>query len=246
MVTSFALAITLCFTNVAHASCRQALTLGLDVSGSVDADEYHMQINGLTSALENKSVVKSLLRSSTAPVFLSVFEWSGPDAQNLLVPWTAVESATTLAGITAQLRETPRKKMDVSTGLGPAMQFGAELLQTVPDCWRWTLDISGDGTANTGPLPRDISMPPHITVNALVIGPGVSRPTGESREETAGLVAYFEARVIQGADAFVEVANGFEDYEAAMTRKLLRELQGLSMVGATQSTASDTVWLAHN
>jgi hypothetical protein len=119
--------------------------------------------------------------------------------------------------------------MDVSTGLGPAIAFGAALLQTQSTCWQWTLDISGDGKANTGTLPRDIPVPDQITVNALVIGPGTTRPTGESREETASLVAYFDAWVTHGPNAFVEIAYGFADYEAAMTRKLLRELEGLSL-----------------
>ena len=42
------------------------------------------------------------------------------------------------------------------------------------------------------------------------------------------LVTYFRERVIQGADAFVEVALGFDDYADAMKRKLLRELGGFS------------------
>ncbi|MFY0660808.1 MAG: DUF1194 domain-containing protein [Shimia sp.] len=219
-------------TSVAQASCRQALALGLDVSGSVNETEYSMQLNGLASALENPNVVNALLQPGAAPVYISVYEWSGPVHQNLIAPWLPITSQAALSNLITTLRHHARPKMDVSTGLGPAMLFGAELLHAQPDCWRRTLDISGDGIANTGPLPRDISLPDQITVNALVIGPGSTRPLGESQEETTGLVAYFEARVIWGADAFVEVAHGFADYEAAMTRKLLRELEGLSLVHA--------------
>ncbi len=216
----------------AQANCRQALALGLDVSGSVDSAEYHMQLNGLAAALQNQSVMNALFQPGAAPVHLAVYEWSGPGHQNLIVPWVPITSHMALTDLTTTLRHHARPKMDVSTGLGPAMLFGAELLHSQPNCWRWTLDISGDGIANTGPLPRDLSLPDHITLNALVIGPGQTRPHGEALEETSALVAYFEARVIQGTDAFVEVANGFEDYEAAMTRKLLRELEGLSLVQA--------------
>jgi hypothetical protein len=35
--------------------------------------------------------------------------------------------------------------------------------------------------------------------------------------------------VITGSGAFVETALGFDDYEAAMTRKLLRELEVLAV-----------------
>ena len=57
-----------------------------------------------------------------------------------------------------------------------------------------------------------------ITINALVIG----QP---DPSETARLTAYFRANVISGRFAFTETAQGFADYQAAMTRKLLRELE---------------------
>ena len=48
------------------AACRQALALGLDVSGSVDACEYRLQIDGLAQALDVK--VKDFL----APLFVAI------------------------------------------------------------------------------------------------------------------------------------------------------------------------------
>ncbi|MBE0414462.1 DUF1194 domain-containing protein, partial [Yoonia sp.] len=38
--------------------------------------------------------------------------------------------------------------------------------------------------------------------------------------------------VIRGPGAFVEIANGFDDYEAAMRRKLIRELSA-QVIGRT-------------
>ncbi len=46
---------------------------------------------------------------------------------------------------------------------------------------------------------------------------------------TDELTAYFSNRVLAGPGAFSEVAIGFDDYERAMRRKLLRELEFLSM-----------------
>ena len=37
-------------------------------------------------------------------------------------------------------------------------------------------------------------------------------------------VAYYEANVIRGPGAFVEVAAGYDNYAVAMKRKLLREI----------------------
>jgi hypothetical protein len=43
-------------------------------------------------------------------------------------------------------------------------------------------------------------------------------------EAKTNLIPYFQNEVIRGAGAFTEVAQGFEDYERTMRRKLEREL----------------------
>jgi hypothetical protein len=99
------------------------------------------------------------------------------------------------------------------------------------DCWKRTIDISGDGPANTGPRPQDISVfedHPDIIVNALVIGADMQGGDDERSADIKELSAYFEANVIRGPGAFVETAVGFSDYANAMERKILRELQVLA------------------
>lgn len=227
----FALLALVLITPSARASCRQALALGLDVSGSVDQREYQLQRDGLATALLDPRVQNALFGLPSAPVALSVFEWSGPDYQRILIDWTLLHDAATLTQVAARLSRTPRSVTSPGTALGTAMQFGAAHLAAGPECWAQTLDISGDGKHNLGPHPRDIRsvlkhMTPSFTLNALVIGADAPR-SGERRQtEIAELTAYFDAWVIMGADAFVETALGFGDYQAAMTRKLLRELQG--------------------
>jgi hypothetical protein len=66
----------------------------------------------------------------------------------------------------------------------------------------------------------------NITINALVIG---SDGSGGQQDNIAELSAYFRAEVIKGADAFVETALGFENFQRAMERKLLKELQSLAV-----------------
>lgn len=208
----------------ASANCRQALAMGLDVSGSVDANEYRLQLDGLAAALGHQDVVAALLAMPSAPVRLAIYEWSAPGDQRLLLPWTDITDSQALAAIIARLHATTRAPAGPSTALGVAMSYGARLLATQSECWKRTLDISGDGRSNTGPRPQDVARRPElegITVNALVIGPG---------NETRGdLSAYFKTLVIRGPDAFVEQADAFAAYEQAMVRKLLRELQGLAM-----------------
>lgn len=217
-------------SSAAEAGCRQALALALDVSGSVDVREYRLQLDGLAQALQDPRVKNALLVLPQSPVEILVFEWSGPDDQNLLVPWTPVTSEAALLGIVALLENTERRPATPGTALGTAMDRGATYLKTRSHCARMTLDVSGDGKSNLGPRPREIKdklARSGVTINGLVVGSGVHAGAALRDEEIAGLSAYFRANVIIGEDAFVQTALSYADYADAMARKLIREVETL-------------------
>ncbi len=212
----------------ADAACRQALAIGLDVSGSVDEVEYRLQLDGLAAALTSPEVAGTLLSDTAAPVRITVYDWSGPRDQRILLPWTGIDNAAALDAAAAVLTGFERSAGAPTTALGVARQAGLAMLETQGDCWRRTLDLSGDGISNAGPRPQDLDpAPSDVTVNALVVLP----PSGGA--DAMALTAYFRAYVLSGPDAFVETASGFEDYEEAMRRKLLRELRSLTLGMAT-------------
>ena len=214
------------------AACRQALALGLDVSGSVDAQEYHLQTHGLANALQRPEVLEAILAFPGAPVRLMVFEWAGQGSRRVLVPWSDLPDLGAVDAVAAQLLGTSRVPFDPATAIGEAMQFGLGELVQQGDCWKHTLDVSGDGKSNSGPRPRDLPdlvFGQEITVNGLVIGADAPA-TGDTRQtEINELWAYYKVEVIRGENAFIEVALGFEDFEDAMARKLLRELETLAV-----------------
>lgn len=216
----------------ADAACRQALALGLDVSGSVNAREYRLQLDGLANALRHPEVRAALLAMPEAPVALSVFEWSGPNHQQVILPWTMIDSDSALADAAARIEGKQRRPAETSTAVGLAMLYGAELLSSRSSCWKRTLDLSGDGKSNTGPRPRDVLSDRRfasLTVNALVVGADASAGDDIRQAEIAELSSYFRAEVLVGPDAFIETALGFDAFEAAMVRKLLRELEGVAL-----------------
>ncbi|MCK0097636.1 DUF1194 domain-containing protein [Yoonia sp. F2084L] len=217
---------------MAEAACRQALALGLDVSGSVDATEYRMQLDGLATALNSERVQEVLFIQPDAPVQILVYEWSGPFDQTVVVQWTPIATAHDLAQITAKLRSHRRATAAPTTAIGAAMLAGFAFLDDRPECWKRTLDLSGDGQTNTGPRPQDIGAhrtPNGVVVNGLVIGSGDRRGDDERFADIKELSSYYTSYVIRGSGSFVEVALGFEDYAAAMERKLMRELASLVM-----------------
>ena len=91
-----------------------------------------------------------------------------------------------------------------------------------PRCDRRTIDVSGDGITNDGFAPaaayRNFPFQ-GVTVNGLVLS---SDPT---------ISAYYRTQVIRGPAAFVEIVRGYRNFEAAMQRKLLRELGALAISG---------------
>ena len=200
-------------------ACRLALALAMDVSGSVDSNEYRLQMNGLATALEDTEVHDAFLALEGVPVALAIYEWSSSRYQRVVQDWTLVDSSLELIALAAKLRAWQREPAPEATGLGAALGYGRDLVDRGPPCWQATLDVSGDGENNDWPTPRDLRRSGelgNLRINGLVIA--------QSDEGAAKLSAYYQAVVIQGRDAFVEVALGFEDYARAIKRKLLKEL----------------------
>lgn len=224
---AIAIALGLLLAAPVQALCRQALALGLDVSGSVSRADHALQMNGLAQALEDRDVVGAFLAVPGAPVALSVYEWSGSTDQKILVSWTLVQTEADLRQVAATLRDAPRRRAQSGTAIGDAMGFGLALFAEVPECERRTLDISGDGRSNLGralgPL-RDLAVAQGVTVNGLVIAADMPLTSSAATTELERLRQYYLAEVVVGREAFVETATSFEDFSRAMRRKLLREI----------------------
>jgi len=232
----------------ANANCRQALALGLDVSGSVNEREYALQREGLAQALLSPRVSQAIFEMPDAPVRLFVFEWSANIYQRMLVDWTELRAPSDLRLFVENLRGAPVENRPYSTALGGAMKFGVAQLSRHPECWRRTLDISGDGITNDGPLPNLLfrgSEIENIVINGLVIGSGDKEGDPGAVYATDQLATYFENTVVRGPDAFVEKAIGFDDFKAAMERKLLREMSTLALGGWQLPAARQWAELGH-
>lgn len=214
-----ALTLVLCLAAVpAAAACRLALLLALDVSASVDRDEDMLQRQGLARALMAPAVEEAFLAFGTEQVALAVYEWSGRYQQDMLLDWTVIAGAEDLAVAAAAIATSKRGHDDMPTALGYALGHAAGLFRRAPDCAQWKLDVSGDGRNNEGFGPdlayREFPLD-RVTVNGLAIA--------ESDREVAD---YYRRKLIQGPGAFVIEVTRFEDFEAAMEEKLLRELEG--------------------
>ena len=224
------LLVTLALASPALAQdCRLALVLALDVSGSVDPMEDRLQREGLAHALLAPEVVRAFLHDE--PVALFVFEWASISYQANLTPdWQIVRSEQDLARIAAVIDRSRshegegRRATSGGTAIGEALVHAALALSKAPDCEARIVDVSGDGENNTGIGPEFAYQSPlldGVTVNALIIDRLRAKVL---QPQQIRLVRWFQAHVLHGPGAFWILAEGYLDYERAMTAKLLREL----------------------
>ena len=200
---------------VAQEHCRLALVLALDVSSSVDAEEYVLQRDGLAAALDDPTIRDAILEG---PGFVSmaIYEWSGRRQSTIVSSWVAINEDAALDDLIETLRSAPRSHTRFPTAMGYALGYGATLLSRGPSCDRKVIDVSGDGENNDGFPPRLAykNFPfANVTVNGLAVLGGAPN-----------VLAYFQREVRYGPGAFVETSQGYQGYQEAMTRKLFREL----------------------
>jgi Ca-activated chloride channel family protein len=193
-------------------ACQLALVLAVDVSGSVDRNEYSIQMRGLSAALRDGIVVDALISQSAE---LTLVQWTGSSRQRQTIPWTPIRSYEDVAKLADAIDEDPRIWRNYSTAIGEALSTSLALFDQVPHCTRKVIDVSGDGVSNEGVEPssqRGDARAAGVVVNALAI-----------ETDQTDLTAYFYENLIVGEGAFVVTALGFEDYPAQIRRKLQRE-----------------------
>jgi hypothetical protein len=138
-----------------------------------------------------------------------------------------VEDIETLRRVAEQIRSfappAPKSRSRAGrTSISYALRFSSSLLdQLEGPADRRVIDISGDGVNNDGEsveTARAFAVEAGATINGLPIGNDVT--AGEPIE------SYYAREVIGGRGAFVEHAASFEDFQAALERKLWREIAG--------------------
>lgn len=193
-------------------ACDLALLLAVDVSGSVDANEYRIQMDGLAYGLRDGIVADALIAQRAQ---VALVQWTGSSRQRQTVPWTQIGSYQDVLTLADRIVQDERVWRNYSTAIGEALAVSRDAFAPVGHCLRKVIDVSGDGVSNEGVEPatqRAALNAAGIIVNAIAI----------ETDET-DLTAYFFENVITGPGAFVETAHGFQDYPDKIKRKLQRE-----------------------
>lgn len=204
-------------------ACDLALLLAVDVSGSVDREEYEIQRYGLAMALRDPIVSEALVRANAQ---VAVMQWTGASRQRFTIPWAQINGFADVVSFAERVEKDPRIWRNYSTAIGEALQAGLAAFDEVQACQRKVMDVSGDGMSNEGIEPTELHAAfrdSGIVVNGVVI-----------ETDDTDLTAYFWENVITGGEAFVVTAAGFEDYPERIRQKLIRETtEQLAAIGGS-------------
>ncbi|MBV8169365.1 MAG: DUF1194 domain-containing protein [Alphaproteobacteria bacterium] len=207
----FAIVLLVCGPVRAAERVSTAIVFAVDVSGSVNKERYELQRAGI-AAIFNNPDVEQLLEGGLA---VTLMEWS--DGHAVVVPWMVLRKPAEAKRFADRVLAAMRSP-GVSTELSLAMLAAADLLDACPCApAARIIDVSGDGE-NNGPistnLARDQVVRRNIRINGLPI----------VTEAEPNLAAWYRDNVIGGPGAFMEVANGYEDFARAIRRKFLLEV----------------------
>jgi hypothetical protein len=204
------------------------LVLSSDVSRSVDAEKFKLQRDGYASAIINPRVIQAIRSGSLGKIGVSFVEWSGVGAQRIVIDWTIIRDEATAKDFSAQIIEAPRAFAD-RTSISGGIDFAMAQLARAPfQSGRRAIDVSGDGTNNSGrdvSDARDEAVAMGVTVNGLVIMS--EHPMSWNADHTnppGGLDSYYRNNVIGGPGAFVMVAENFNSFGQAILNKLIAEI----------------------
>ena len=198
------------------------LVLAVDVSSSVDATEFRLQMRGLAEAFRHPGVIGAIEAVGDLGVAVTLVQWSGNGRHLVSVNWMMVRDAVSAAEFAHAIDRAPRL-LKGFTGLGSAIRYSLRQIELNGFAGRRrVIDISGDGTAS-GSWPdgeRDRAVRRGVTIN------GVAILNQDPDLAELGLRDYYARHVIGGANAFLMVARDFTDFGPVIRRKLIREITG--------------------
>src|SRR3954447_1713119 len=214
------------------------LVFASDVSRSIDQPKFQLQREGYAAAIADKRVLEAITAGRNKRIAIAFVEWSGVSSQKVLIDWTVIDGPDAAKKFGDQLVELPRSFAE-RTSIAGGIDFAMGLLRNAPyEAPRRTIDVSGDGTNNSGrdvTLARDEAVAQGVTINGLVILS--DRPMAWNPEHTnppGGLASYYKNNVVGGSGAFVIVAEDFNSFGQAIVKKLIAEIAELPPAQATQ------------
>src|ERR1700741_1656583 len=176
MSPAFAVIAVLAFLGLVHetygAEVDLEVVLTADVSRSIYDAEFDLQRKGYAAAPTDPRVLTAIQGRPGAAIGVSFIEWSGDEEQQVVVDWTEIRDGEAAGSVAAAILAAPRSFMG-RTSISAAIDFAmAHFAKSKWQASRRIIDISGDGTNNSGrPVTeaRDQAVAQGVTINGLAI-----------------------------------------------------------------------------
>ena len=230
------------------------LVLAVDVSASVDAQEFDLQLDGYKSAFENAEVQAEINKLPQGLAVNMVF-WA--DKQTTDVGWFKLENdgnnnITNLESFQNALNSVSRTNNQITingsttnTGSGTDIKLAIDtaknmLLNNQYHGKSLVIDVSGDGVSDDTPYAgtgndggecgHQHFCPPLTSARDAAVNAGITINGLPINNQTSQNLAnqvdiHYEQLVYGGEGAFVELSNGFNDFARAAKTKILREIK---------------------
>jgi hypothetical protein len=191
-----------------------ALSLVIDVSGSISTAEYNLQMDGYANAFRNSAIQSNLLGGAYGKSAVNVVFFASNFYTTSFDTFQILSSEADINNFADALDAFVRPGQggtNVHTGTNRALDLlfaalaaGGELEGTT----NVVIDVSGDGTSSTtaSQAARARAEQADIVINGLPIG-GTS-------------ITNFYTNSVVTADGFVQAATNFEDFSRAIAEKL--------------------------
>jgi hypothetical protein len=204
------------------------LALAMDVSRSMEQPKFLLQREGYAAAVTDPKVLNAIKSGPHQKIALCFIDWSGAGEQRLIIDWAVIDSAESARRFGDLIIESPRSFND-RTSIGGGITYAAAQIGRAPfQAERQTIDVSGDGTNNSGrdvTFARDQVVAKGININGIPILTDILYArTPEHTNPPGGIEKYYRENVIGGPGAFVMVAEDFASFGRAMVRKLIAEI----------------------
>ena len=210
------------------------LILAVDVSASVRAEEFDLQMHGYADAFRTPQVLEAIKALGKDGIAVTMMQWANPDQREVVVNWTRIHDEASAEGFAKSVDNTPRLFDMGQTAMGHALEFCLGLFKAGGfEGRRQVIDVSGDGYSNRGILPngyRDEALKRGITINGLAI---------TTKEKF--LPGYYQRNVIGGPGSFVVAINSYDEFASAIVAKLLREIRGAHVSEAPAASSENEV-----
>ena len=201
------------------------LVIAVDVSLSMDLDEQRLQRDGYIMAFRDPEVHKAITSGPNGRIAVTYMEWAGPPTQQVVMPWTVIDSAQAAGAFADRLEAAPISRARM-TSISAALQYSGRLFDSSgAKGIRRVIDVSGDGPNNAG-MPvvpvRDELVAKGIVINGLPI----MLKLAQGFFDLAELDLYYADCVIGGTGSFMIPIKQRNEFQTATRRKLLLEIAG--------------------